>query len=90
LLTTFLICKATDVANLLLAKDKVKVICNSGTCENQDAEETENLVDDQQIASHLAFTKVPVSVLLKTVFSYTVLCDNEIYRNLVSPPPELV
>ncbi|MDQ6479608.1 hypothetical protein [Dyadobacter sp. LHD-138] len=89
MLTTFLICKAADVASLLLAKDKAKVVCNTGTCDNENAEETEKMVDDQlMIESHLSYNKIAVSVILKTVFSYTVVCENEIYRNLVSPPPE--
>ena len=89
MLTTFLICKATDVASLLLAKDKAKVVCDSGTCDNENTEETEKMIDDQlMIVPHLSFSKITVSVILKTAFSYTVVSENEIYRNLVSPPPE--
>jgi len=89
LLTTFLICKATDVASLLLAKDKAKVVCSSGTCDNENTEEAEKMIDDQlMIVHHVSFNKITVSVILKTAFSYTVGTENEIYRNLLSPPPE--
>jgi len=91
LLTTFLICKATDVASLLLAKDKAKVVCDSGTCDNENTEEAEKMIDDQLFVDHrFSVHHTTFAVVLKTVFSYTVGCENEIYRNLLSPPPELI
>ncbi|MBE9460412.1 hypothetical protein IEE83_00815 [Dyadobacter sp. UP-52] len=90
LLTVFLICKATDVASILLAKEKVKVVCTDGTCDNENTEVEKTMDDDQiLIPNPITFHKVTVSVLLKTVFSYTIACENEIYKNLFSPPPEL-
>lgn len=90
LLTAFLICKATDAASLLLAKDKAKVVCDTGTCDNENTEEAEKMIDDQLMVSHhVSFQHNVVAVILKTGFSYTVGCENEIYRNLLSPPPEL-
>jgi hypothetical protein len=89
LLTTFLICKATDVASLLLAKEKAKVVCNDGTCDNQNTE-VEKILDDQiLVPNSFSFGKITVTAPLKTVFSYTIACENEIYKNLFSPPPEL-
>lgn len=90
LLTVFLICKATDVASILLAKEKAKVVCIDGTCDNENTE-VEKMIDDDQILLQFAhsFQKSNISVPLKTVFSYTIACENEIYKNLFSPPPEL-
>ncbi|GLU53053.1 hypothetical protein Dfri01_25140 [Dyadobacter frigoris] len=73
-----------------MAKEKAKVVCNDGTCDNEN-KEVEKIMDDDQflISDPVSFSKITVSVLLKTVFSYTIACENEIYRNLFSPPPEL-
>lgn len=91
MLTTFLICKATDVASLLLAKDKAQVVCDSGTCDNENTEEAEKMLDDQLFPdNHFSLHHTTVAVILNTAFSYTVGFENEIYRNLLSPPPELV
>ena len=90
LLTTFLICKATDAASLLLAKEKAKVICDSGTCDNENTEEAEKMIDDQLLVDHrVSLHHSAAAVVLQTAFSYTVGFENEIYRNLLSPPPEL-
>ncbi|WP_159472037.1 hypothetical protein [Dyadobacter sp. 3J3] len=90
LLTVFLICKATDVASILLANDKAKVVCIDGTCDNENTELEKTMDDDQILIPNLiTFNKITVSILLKTAFSYTIACENEIYKNLLSPPPEL-
>lgn len=90
LLTAFLICKATDVTSLLLAKEKAKIVCVDGTCDNENKEVEKTMDDDQiLIPDAILFNKIVASVPLKTVFSYTIACENEIYRNLLSPPPEL-
>jgi hypothetical protein len=72
-----------------LAKEKTNVVCNNDTCENENTE-VEKMIDDQiMIPGTISFSKITVSVLVKTVFSYTIACENEIYKNLFSPPPEL-
>ncbi len=90
LLTVFLICKATDVGSILLAREKAKVVCVDGTCDNENTE-VEKMIDDDQILTQIphTFQKISFTIPLKTVFSYTIACDNEIYKNLFSPPPEL-
>ena len=75
---------------MLLAKDKVAVVCNSGDCENEKSE-LEKINDDQNLHHQpVAINQYPNSVILKTVFSYSVSSENEIFKNLFSPPPELV
>jgi hypothetical protein len=90
LLTTFFICKATGVGSLLLAKDKIVAICISDDCENEKTE-VEKISDDQQISPQLlSLPRSPIPFILKVVFTYAVPSENEIFKNLVSPPPELV
>jgi hypothetical protein len=90
LLTTFFICKATGVANLLLLKEKSSAICETGTCDNEKTE-VEKISDDQVLVSEsVDFGKFCLSIPLKNSFSYSVQLQNEIYYNLLSPPPELV
>jgi hypothetical protein len=90
LLTVFLICKATDVASILSAKEKAKIVCVDGTCDNENTE-AEKMIDDDQILIQIAhtFSKINITIPLKTVFSYTIACENEIHKNRFSPPPEL-
>lgn len=91
LLTAFLICKATDVASLLLAKEKASVVCDSGTCDNEEKPEVEKLNDDQVLISHsVNFDRSVTMIPVKSSFFYTANFDNEIYHNLLSPPPELI
>ncbi|WP_082216065.1 hypothetical protein [Dyadobacter psychrophilus] len=90
LLTAFLICKATDVASLLLAKEKSSVVCDTGTCDNEKTE-VEKINDDQLLISHsLHFDKYILSIPLKKTFSYSAGFQNEISLKLLSPPPELI
>jgi hypothetical protein len=90
LLTVFFFCKATDVVSILLAKEKMTAICNSDDCENEKAE-VEKMMDDQPLINHtITLNYDPASVVLKVTFSYTVQVENEIFKNLFSPPPELV
>jgi hypothetical protein len=90
LLTAFLICKATDVASFFLAKEKASVVCDTGTCDNEKTE-VEKINDDQLLISHSVYFDRFFSLLpLKSSFFFTVSFENEIYRNLLSPPPELV
>jgi regulatory protein YycH of two-component signal transduction system YycFG len=90
LLTTFFICKATGVGSLLLAKDKIATVCNSDDCENEKTE-VEKISDDQQINHHsLSLPRSPIAFILKVVFTYTVPSESEIFKDLYSPPPELV
>jgi hypothetical protein len=71
-----------------LVKEKVKVVCNDGTCENENTE-VEKMMDDQIMnPDTISFSKIIVAAPLKTAFSYTIACENEIYKNLFSPPPE--
>lgn len=91
LLTAFLICKATDVASLLLSKEKTSVVCETGTCDNEEKPETEKLNDDQLLISHsVSFDRSVTLIPVKSAFFYTANFDNEIHRNLLSPPPELI
>jgi len=91
LLTIFFFCKATDVASILLAKSKITAVCGSDNCDNEKTEVEKINGDDQQlVVSSISLQKNAVSVILKTVFSYTVQLENEIFKNLFSPPPELV
>jgi hypothetical protein len=88
LLTVFFICKSTDVVNLLLAKDKVTLLCSSDNCDTEKTE-IEKIVDEQQyVHSFSSLQYHTAAVYLKTVFSYAVPCENEILKNLFSPPPE--
>lgn len=90
LLTAFLICKATDVASLLLAKEKSSVVCDTGTCDNEKTE-VEKLNDDQLLHSHSVYFDRSVTLIpVKSLFFYTANFEKEIYRNLLSPPPELI
>lgn len=91
LLTTFLICKATDVASLLLPKEKSSVVCETGACDNEEKTEVEKLNDDQLLISqNLHFDRSVELIPVKSSFFYTANFFNEIYRNLASPPPELI
>ncbi|TLU99036.1 hypothetical protein [Dyadobacter luticola] len=92
LLTTFLICKATGVAGLLLAKQKASVTCESGTCDNENEEtEVEKIGDDQLLTSHsLDFGKCCLAIPLKNAFSFTNQFQSETFYKLLSPPPELI
>jgi hypothetical protein len=91
LLTTFLICKATGVASLLLVKEKASVACESGTCDNEEKAEIEKINDDQLLTSNaLDFGKFCLAIPLKNSFSFTNQFRNEIVYNLLSPPPELI
>ncbi|WAC12106.1 hypothetical protein [Dyadobacter pollutisoli] len=91
LLTAFLICKATDVASLLLAKEKSSVVCDSGTCDNEEKTEVEKINDDQLLISNsVYFDKFCLSIPLKNSFTYSVSFRTEIFHNLLSPPPELI
>lgn len=91
LLTAFLICRATDVASLLLAKEKASAVCDTGTCDNEEKTEVEKLNDDQLLISHnVHFDRSVTLIPVKSSFFYTANFDNEIYRNLLSPPPELI
>jgi hypothetical protein len=90
LLTAFLICKATDVASLLLAKEKSSVVCDSGTCDNEKTE-VEKVNDDQLLISNsVHFDKFCLSIPLKNSFTYSISLRTEIFHNLLSPPPELI
>jgi hypothetical protein len=90
LLTAFLICKATDVASLLLAKEKSSVVCDSGTCDNEKTE-VEKISDDQLLISNsVYFGKYSLSIPLKNSFTYSISFRAEIFHNLLSPPPELI
>jgi len=90
LLTTFLICKATDVTSLLLAKEKSSVVCDTGTCDNEKTE-VEKINDDQLLISHtFNIDKYILSIPLKNSFSYSAGFQNEISLKLLSPPPELI
>jgi hypothetical protein len=90
LLTAFLICKATDVASLLLAKEKSSVVCDTGTCDNEKTE-VEKINDDQLLISHsFHVDKYILSIPLKNTFSYSTGFQNEICLKLLSPPPELI
>ena len=90
MLTVFFLCKSSDVASILLTKHKVTVACNTDNCDNEETE-VEKMIDDQQLVYNpISIHKNAVAVILKTVFSYTVKSENEIFENLVSPPPELV
>lgn len=92
LLTAFLICKATDVASLLLVKEKASVVCDTGTCDNEEKTEVEKLNDDQLLLNSYSmhFDRIITLIPVKSSFFYTANFDNEIYRNLLSPPPELI
>jgi hypothetical protein len=71
-----------------LAKSKVTSLCKTENCESE-KNEVEKGVDDQQlIASSLPLSRVKSTEILNTVFSYTANFENEIYKNLSSPPPE--
>jgi hypothetical protein len=90
LLTAFFICKATDVLSILLVKDKTTVVCNSDDCENEKPE-SEKSNDDQQIYNHsLTLDQHLSPVIVRVSFCYSAPTENEIFRNLFSPPPELV
>jgi hypothetical protein len=90
LLTAFLICKATGIANLLLAKEKSSVVCDTGACDNEKTE-VEKISDDQfLIAQGVDFKRFCLSIPLTTSFSYHLRFSGEIYYNLLSPPPELI
>ena len=90
MLTVFFLCKSSDVASILLTKHKVTVACEKDNCDNEETE-VEKMIDDQQLVyNSISVQKNTVAVILKTVFSYTVKSENEIFENLVSPPPELV
>lgn len=76
--------------SLLCAKEQSSIVCDTGTCDNE-SKEVEKVSDDQLLISHtLHFDKFSLSIPLKARFSYAVSFQNEIYRNLVSPPPELI
>ena len=63
---------------------------DTGTCDNEKTE-FEKINDDQLLTSHsVYFDKGNLSIPLKSSFFYTVSFLNEIYRNIFSPPPELV
>lgn len=90
LLTIFFIFKATDVLTMLLAKEKVTAVCNSDDCENEKSE-VEKINDDQTL--HQPFVNLyhyPQVVILRVAFSYSISFENELFKNLFSPPPELV
>ncbi|MCF0050173.1 hypothetical protein MUK70_28310 [Dyadobacter chenwenxiniae] len=90
MLTTFLICKATDVASLLLVKEKASVVCDTGTCDNEKTE-VEKINDDQLLISHsFNVDKYILSIPLRNTFSYSTGFQNEISLKLLSPPPELI
>ncbi|WP_149242426.1 hypothetical protein [Dyadobacter sp. 32] len=90
LLTIFFICKSTDVLSILLAKDKIVAVCNSGDCESEKSE-IEKVTDDQQIYHHFVnISQHPSSAILRVAFSYSVPSENDILENLFSPPPELI
>ncbi|QRR03598.1 hypothetical protein [Dyadobacter sandarakinus] len=89
LLTTFLICKATDVISLFQFREKASVVCESGTCDNEESAEAEKMGDDQMITSvSVHFGRSCLTILLRNTFSHPVTFHSEIYRNLYSPPPE--
>ncbi|KAA0991464.1 hypothetical protein FXO21_15465 [Dyadobacter sp. UC 10] len=90
LLTTFLICKATDVVSYLLVKAKASMVCDTGTCDNEKTE-LEKVNDDQFFADHIVhFDKFCLSIPLKASFLFSISFRNEIFYNLISPPPELI
>ncbi|NIJ53498.1 hypothetical protein FHS68_002668 [Dyadobacter arcticus] len=90
MLTTFLICKATDVVSLLLAKEKSEVVCETDTCDNEKTE-IEKINDDLLLISNsVDFGKFCLSIPLKNSFSFTIQFRTEIHYNLLSPPPELI
>jgi len=90
LLTTFFFCKATDILSILSAKQKITAVCEKDNCDNEKTEVEKIADDDQQlVVPSISIQRSTVSVILKTVFSYTVQCENEIFKNLFSPPPEL-
>ncbi|KAA6441641.1 hypothetical protein FEM33_01240 [Dyadobacter flavalbus] len=63
---------------------------DTGTCDNEKTE-IEKTLDDQLLISHTVhFDKCSLSIPLKSSFSYTVNSGSEIYRNILSPPPESV
>lgn len=65
--------------------------CNSDNCDNEKSEVEKITDDDQELVYNPVFiNKNTVAVTLKTVFSYTVPSQKEIFNNLFSPPPELV
>jgi len=73
-----------------LTKNKVTAACKTDNCDNEKTE-VEKIADDQQLVNNSIFLQNnTATVILKTVFSYTVQCENEIFKNLFSPPPELV
>jgi hypothetical protein len=90
LLTAFLICRATDVASLLVAKCKASVVCDTGTCDNEKTE-VEKINDDQLLTTDsLYFGNIYADIPLKQSFLYAVSFRSEIFYNLLSPPPELI
>jgi hypothetical protein len=88
LLTVFFFCKSADVASFLLAKNKVSSVCKTENCESEKSEVEKGVDDQQLIHTTLAFTYPSSTVPVKTVFSYSVQFENEIFKNLFSPPPE--
>ncbi|WP_221390477.1 hypothetical protein [Dyadobacter sp. NIV53] len=89
MLTVFFLCKSSDVASIVLAKYKITASCDKDNCGNEE-KEVEKMIDDQQVVyNSISLEKNAVTVILKTVFSHTVKIENEIFRNLFSPPPEL-
>ncbi|WP_031530422.1 hypothetical protein [Dyadobacter crusticola] len=90
LLTTFLICKATDVASILLLKSKMSVACDTGTCDNEKTE-VEKMSDDQLFNDQVVhFDHFYLSIPPKNSFLYSISFRNDIVYNLLSPPPELI
>ena len=90
LLSVFLICKVANVQNLLSAKKSIEK-CDSENCENESSEsEMEKKIDDQQLIGYFPIVEKKAFELLSTsAFMYTADYNNEIHRNLFSPPPEL-
>jgi len=67
------------------------VVCDTGTCDNEGKPEVEKLNDDQLLIPQLVhFDRSVEMIPVKSSFFYTANFDNEIYRNLLSPPPEFI
>ncbi|PWJ54509.1 hypothetical protein CLV98_11747 [Dyadobacter jejuensis] len=89
-ITLAFLCCYTGIDKLLLAKSQVVVVCDAEECESETVE-TQQLMEDHHIIAHF-FEGFPHLFNINNNFSpflYRISFNNEVYRNLFSPPPEL-
>ena len=83
-------CGDTGNGNNTNKQDHTGNCDDTGTCDNEKTE-IEKAADDQLLISHsMHFDKFCLAIPLKSSFSYTLNSSSEIYRHILSPPPELV